>query len=209
MVPRTKSVDKLQQEPPLLFCAGLWDRSPDGIESFAIVTTESCSDLKWLHDRMPVIIQSEEDCDLWLNPVISFTPCIDALMKPLENGLTWCDILMYFFFVSSSYRHLQWGKKMTGMRWIHLSTRSVMILKNASFRHTRKRVPFSSFLHRRLRYQVSLLFTRFWVNWWNSKEKVGRRPNRSQWWGAGTFSRQWGVRSSSPLLACNSRCSDQ
>jgi putative SOS response-associated peptidase YedK len=81
-------VNKLQS-PPLLFCAGLWDSSPDGIESFAIVTTNSCSELSWLHDRMPVILQSQEECDLWLDPKIGFTPEVDALMRPLERGLGW------------------------------------------------------------------------------------------------------------------------
>lgn len=51
--------------------AGLWDRwtGPDGkvIESFTIITTEANDLVRPLHNRMPVILRSE-NYDTWLNP---------------------------------------------------------------------------------------------------------------------------------------------
>lgn len=54
---------------PLLF-AGIWDRwSREGVEvlSMAIITAEPHPDTRWLHHRMPVILE-EADVERWMYP---------------------------------------------------------------------------------------------------------------------------------------------
>lgn len=56
---------------PAFAFAGVWEgwRKPDGdvIRSFAIVTTRANAKLSPIHDRMPVILRSEDE-DAWLDP---------------------------------------------------------------------------------------------------------------------------------------------
>ncbi|KAJ3184638.1 hypothetical protein HDU87_004041 [Geranomyces variabilis] len=76
----------------LLTFAGLYDTAMvDGTEvwSYTIITTSSSKATSWLHDRMPVILDSEEDVALWLDPAKKFTDDVSALMRPLESGLKW------------------------------------------------------------------------------------------------------------------------
>ena len=53
--------------------AGLWDTwhhsSADGgvLHTYTILTTDSGKRLRWLHDRMPVILRTKEMQKLWLN----------------------------------------------------------------------------------------------------------------------------------------------
>ena len=62
--------------------AGLWERWkwPDGspLLSFTILTTEAAPWVKFVHDRMPVIL-GEEAQDVWLDPDSS----VDALKEVL------------------------------------------------------------------------------------------------------------------------------
>ncbi|WWC88289.1 uncharacterized protein L201_003197 [Kwoniella dendrophila CBS 6074] len=83
------------EHPPLLFFAGLYDTvkyvepvqskfqpnlddpedkreayptgNPIPLATFTILTTEPSKDLRWLHDRMPVILTDYEDIEKWLD----------------------------------------------------------------------------------------------------------------------------------------------
>ncbi|KAJ3115366.1 hypothetical protein HDU96_000735 [Phlyctochytrium bullatum] len=57
--------------------------------SFAIVTTSSSSSLSWLHERMPVILWTQEARDRWLDPTVPFLADVAGLMQPSETGLRW------------------------------------------------------------------------------------------------------------------------
>ena len=65
-----KNEDANGEEKPMAL-AGLWDswHGPENEEmhSCTILTTESCPQLQWLHDRMPVILKDEEAERLWLD----------------------------------------------------------------------------------------------------------------------------------------------
>lgn len=92
-------------DPPLLLCAGLYDiaRLPEKVKdettgeyretgeqtdvwSFTIITTENSKQIEFLHDRMPVILDRQEDIDLWLDPSIPFEK-VRHLLRPKETGL--------------------------------------------------------------------------------------------------------------------------
>jgi putative SOS response-associated peptidase YedK len=70
--------------------AGLWDRwmSPQGgvIESCTILTTTPNSLLADIHDRMPVILRTD-DYDLWLDPAFRDTASVTEMLKPFDAGL--------------------------------------------------------------------------------------------------------------------------
>ncbi|MCS7036578.1 MAG: SOS response-associated peptidase [Saprospiraceae bacterium] len=59
----------LPADGSLLFMAGIWEewRGPNGAyRSFAIITVPASADLTDLHDRMPALLLSEEECRAWL-----------------------------------------------------------------------------------------------------------------------------------------------
>ncbi|KAF9512888.1 hypothetical protein BS47DRAFT_1297100, partial [Hydnum rufescens UP504] len=60
------------KEEKVMMLAGLWDvvhleDSKEPLYTFTIVTTSSSKQLSFLHDRMPVVLSSKEDIELWLN----------------------------------------------------------------------------------------------------------------------------------------------
>jgi putative SOS response-associated peptidase YedK len=61
----------IQQDHNLIMAfAGLWDHWTDGeekVDSFTIIVTGANDKIKSIHERMPVIMRSE-DYDLWLDP---------------------------------------------------------------------------------------------------------------------------------------------
>jgi putative SOS response-associated peptidase YedK len=67
--------------------AGLWERweSPEGdiIETCAILTTEANDVLRPIHDRMPVILNSE-NWDMWLDPSFSNKHELQEILKPFS-----------------------------------------------------------------------------------------------------------------------------
>jgi putative SOS response-associated peptidase YedK len=79
----------LKDRKPFAF-AGLWDvwRKPDGkkVESFTIITTEPNELVRPIHNRMPVILQPEDE-EQWLDA--SRTPFAKAksLLKPYPEEL--------------------------------------------------------------------------------------------------------------------------
>ena len=61
-----------QQQRPYLLMAGLWTSVPTGraddptLDTFAILTTDACPSLQWLHGRMPVCIWDDQLARQWL-----------------------------------------------------------------------------------------------------------------------------------------------
>jgi putative SOS response-associated peptidase YedK len=70
--------------------AGIWDRWKDTegklIESCSILTTTSNALTADVHDRMPVILRTD-DHDLWLDPGFQNEAGIAELLKPLDANL--------------------------------------------------------------------------------------------------------------------------
>jgi putative SOS response-associated peptidase YedK len=68
--------------------AGLWERWAKGagpaIESCTIITTDANSELRELHDRMPVIIPPD-DYDQWLNPNEQEADALMPLLAPYHG----------------------------------------------------------------------------------------------------------------------------
>ncbi|XP_015892568.3 uncharacterized protein LOC107426796 isoform X2 [Ziziphus jujuba] len=79
---------------PLVFAAlyDSWENSEgEMFYTFTILTTSSSSALKWLHDRMPVILGDKESSDKWLTG--SSATKFDTLLKPYENSdLVWYPV---------------------------------------------------------------------------------------------------------------------
>jgi putative SOS response-associated peptidase YedK len=67
--------------------AGIWARwqRPDGapLLSFALITTQANELVARLHDRMPVILPTE-DWALWLDPGVEDADRLQALLRPFE-----------------------------------------------------------------------------------------------------------------------------
>lgn len=55
--------------------------------TFTIITTSSSSQLSFIHDRMPVILESEEDIKLWLDPSKGWSKELAVLLKPYEHPI--------------------------------------------------------------------------------------------------------------------------
>jgi len=78
------------KDEKLVLFAGLWDCTTlEGDKyptySFTIVTTSSSSQLSFIHDRMPVILDAEQDINLWLDPSTSWTSAVAKVLKPYER----------------------------------------------------------------------------------------------------------------------------
>jgi hypothetical protein len=74
--------------------AGLWDcvqyeGSDEKIYSYTIITTDSNVQLKFLHDRMPVILENGSDkLRTWLDPKrYTWTKELQSLLKPYQGEL--------------------------------------------------------------------------------------------------------------------------
>jgi len=77
----------LKNREPFAF-AGLWDKwtTPEGKElySFTIVTTQANDKLKSIHDRMPVILDPNQEAT-WLDPDLRDFKELKPLLKPYKN----------------------------------------------------------------------------------------------------------------------------
>jgi len=75
---------------PAFAFAGLWEgwRNPEGetIRSFAIVTTSANAKLSHVHDRMPVMLKSEDE-GAWLDPNVA-EPKLLSLLAPYDPDKT-------------------------------------------------------------------------------------------------------------------------
>lgn len=85
----------LPSREPFAF-AGLWDiwKKPDGslLHSFTIITTQANELLRPVHDRMPVILQPEDE-DLWLDPNLKDVTRLTPLLTPCPaNALEAYDV---------------------------------------------------------------------------------------------------------------------
>lgn len=79
------------KDDSLMMMAGVWDewRGDGGsIRTFSIITTVPNREVSALHDRMPVLLQTAEAQQLWLEDTDSDT--LQGLLKPVADGF--CDI---------------------------------------------------------------------------------------------------------------------
>jgi putative SOS response-associated peptidase YedK len=83
-----------RKDNQLMCFAGLWDvvhykGSEEKIYSYTIITTDSNKQLKWLHDRMPVIFNpGDEAIRTWLDPNRhEWTRELQSLLKPFSGEL--------------------------------------------------------------------------------------------------------------------------
>ena len=62
--------------------------------TFTIVTTAASSDYAWLHDRQPVILNSQNALDRWLDTSTqNWDPKLSRLLDPYtdsDSPLEWC-----------------------------------------------------------------------------------------------------------------------
>ena len=49
----------------LLLMAGIWDEW-NNVKTFSIITTEPNAEMSKIHNRMPVILRGDSDCEKWL-----------------------------------------------------------------------------------------------------------------------------------------------
>ncbi|GIN93614.1 hypothetical protein J22TS1_46650 [Siminovitchia terrae] len=70
--------------------AGLWEtwKSPDGepVHSCTVITTKPNELVKDIYDRMPVILNSEDEL-AWIDKSITDTDLLNDLLKPLDENL--------------------------------------------------------------------------------------------------------------------------
>lgn len=70
--------------------AGVYDRwvDPEGQElySVAILTTDSAKSLAWLHDRMPVVLDTSEKEALWLGTATDQPTDVLQLVSKVWRG---------------------------------------------------------------------------------------------------------------------------
>lgn len=62
--------------------------SEERLYSYAIITTDSNKQLKFLHDRMPVILEPGDAIRTWLDPTrTEWTKELQSLLKPYDGEL--------------------------------------------------------------------------------------------------------------------------
>lgn len=88
---KTKTPMRIKLKSDELFAmAGLWEtwKSPDGkaVHSCSVITTEPNDLMMEIHDRMPVILQPNDE-KTWLNPSITDTRFLQQFLKPLDENL--------------------------------------------------------------------------------------------------------------------------
>lgn len=83
-----------RKDGKLLCFAGLWDMvqyegSDEKLYTYTIITTDSNKQLKFLHDRMPVILEPGSDqMKTWLNPnLIGWNKELQSMLKPYGGEL--------------------------------------------------------------------------------------------------------------------------
>ncbi|MBP2239592.1 putative SOS response-associated peptidase YedK [Cytobacillus eiseniae] len=88
---QTKTPMRIKLANNRLFAmAGLWEtwKSKDGqpIHTCTVITTNPNDLVKNIHDRMPVILNPEDE-KIWLNPMINDTETLLNLLKPFPEDL--------------------------------------------------------------------------------------------------------------------------
>lgn len=95
--PKDKVPHFVKRKDGQLMCfAGLWDcvkyegtEEAEKLYTYTIITTDSNKQLKFLHDRMPVILDpGTEDIKMWLDPSRNkWSKELQAMLKPFEGEL--------------------------------------------------------------------------------------------------------------------------
>jgi putative SOS response-associated peptidase YedK len=79
---KKKTPYRIKTDDDFFFMAGLWDYwAPQKMVSFAILTTEPNELIAQLHNRMPVILQTQ-DASTWLDSQNHDLSQLKALLKP-------------------------------------------------------------------------------------------------------------------------------
>eukprot|EP00026_Physarum_polycephalum_P010477 Phypoly_transcript_10641.p1 GENE.Phypoly_transcript_10641~~Phypoly_transcript_10641.p1 ORF type:complete len:413 (+),score=137.37 Phypoly_transcript_10641:177-1241(+) len=79
------------KDRPLIVMAGLYEEQleeneSDSVFHYTIITTANAKDIGWLHDRMPVILDTDEKIDLWISGDYATQKNeILSLLKPYEG----------------------------------------------------------------------------------------------------------------------------
>ncbi|KAF1809648.1 DUF159-domain-containing protein [Eremomyces bilateralis CBS 781.70] len=83
-----------RKDGKMMCFAGLWDcvkyeGSDEKLYTYTVITTDSNKQLKFLHDRMPVMLENgSEDIVKWLSPErTTWTKELQSLLKPYEGEL--------------------------------------------------------------------------------------------------------------------------
>ncbi|KJY00764.1 DUF159 domain protein [Zymoseptoria brevis] len=83
-----------RKDGQLMCFAGLWDMvqyedSEEKLYTYTVITTDSNSQLKFLHDRMPVILEpGSEQMRKWLDPSrVGWDKELQGMLKPFEGEL--------------------------------------------------------------------------------------------------------------------------
>ncbi|KAF7188507.1 Abasic site processing protein [Pseudocercospora fuligena] len=83
-----------RKDGQLMAFAGLWDMvqyegSEEKLYTYTIITTDSNKQLKFLHDRMPVIMEPGSDAmKMWLDPNnIGWSKELQSILKPFDGEL--------------------------------------------------------------------------------------------------------------------------
>ena len=71
-------------EDEILVLAGIWDNW-NGLKTFSIVTTTPNKEMSFIHNRMPVVLKTQEDFDIWLGKT-EVTKLLKMGKKP-ANGI--------------------------------------------------------------------------------------------------------------------------
>ncbi len=75
----------LLQSAPCLMFAGIWSRPLHADTcTFSIITTTPNREMSEVHNRMPVIFTTRDECELWLNGKEQHQ--LEPLLRPLPDG---------------------------------------------------------------------------------------------------------------------------
>lgn len=85
----------LPSDDPVLFMAGIWqtfEYSNHTFSSFVIVTTESNEDIASLHNRMPVILETEDKRESWLSDTATKEELVKIMVSSPSVYLTYYPV---------------------------------------------------------------------------------------------------------------------
>jgi putative SOS response-associated peptidase YedK len=71
-----------------LLVAGLyssWESADGSEDTCTLLTRDSCKELAWLHDRMPVVLRGEDEVRAWLDPAVSIHTLLSKDESPIEG----------------------------------------------------------------------------------------------------------------------------
>lgn len=100
-----------RRDGQLLCMAGLWNnptREGNKWYTFTIVTAAASEDLRWLHDRMPVMICTEASMKRWIDPKLKWTSQLLTGLDMLKtkDELEWYEVSPEVGKVKNNYASL-------------------------------------------------------------------------------------------------------